>query len=72
MGIRCRIRGGISARPAGCTDENLHQFALLKKRARMTANVQILWGEHSGDPDQPFQAIPITIPINPDQYGAVC
>src|SRR6516165_781287 len=36
MGIRCRIRGGISARPAGCADETLHQFALLKKRARMT------------------------------------
>jgi hypothetical protein len=36
-----RIRGGISARPAGCTDETLHQFALLKKRARMTANVQV-------------------------------
>jgi hypothetical protein len=35
--------------------------------------------EHSGDPDQPFQAIPIThsdrsrslIPIDPDQCGAV-
>jgi hypothetical protein len=48
MGIRCRIRGGISARPAGCADETLHQFALLKKRARMTANVQILWGERRG------------------------
>jgi hypothetical protein len=34
-------KGGISARPAGCTDETLHQFALLKKRARMTANVQV-------------------------------
>jgi hypothetical protein len=34
-------KGGISARPAGCTDETLHQFALLKKRARMNANVQV-------------------------------
>jgi hypothetical protein len=31
-GIRCRIKGGISARPAGSTDETLHQFSLLKKR----------------------------------------
>jgi hypothetical protein len=48
MGIRCRKTGRISARPAGCTEETLHQFALLKKRTRMTANVQILWGERRG------------------------
>jgi hypothetical protein len=28
--------------------------------------------EHSGDPDQPFQAIPITHSDRSDQYGAVC
>jgi hypothetical protein len=33
-GIRCRIRGGISARPAGSTDQTLHQFSLLKKRRK--------------------------------------
>jgi hypothetical protein len=32
MGIRCRIWGGISARPADSTHETLHQFSLLKKR----------------------------------------
>jgi len=42
-GIRCRIRGGISARPAGSTDQTLHQFSLLKKRRK--------WPQmaHSGD-----------------------
>jgi hypothetical protein len=31
-----------------------------------------LQAEHSGDPDQPFQAIPITHSDRSDQYGAVC
>ena len=41
MGIRCRKTGRISARPAGCTEETLHQFALLKKRRENLADSNV-------------------------------